>query len=237
MPGGVVLFTPIYMILALETSSSLCAVCILDEASGAILAEISNDIGRGHAERLMDDISAALQGAGIGYADLTLIATGVGPGSFTGIRVGLAAARGLGLALEVPVLGVTSHQSVAIQVRDFAAGRNILVALDGGRDDIYCQMFDTDALPRGDPFTGSLAQLSDIPTVDASLICGSAAPLIDAAHLPTGAVLYHSPVQPIASAVASAAVHPVMTGPPRPLYLRAPDAKAQAGFAIARTGN
>ena len=64
------------MILALETSSSLCAVCILDAASGQVAGEISHDIGRGHAERLMDDVSEALKQAGVGYSDLTAIACG-----------------------------------------------------------------------------------------------------------------------------------------------------------------
>jgi tRNA threonylcarbamoyladenosine biosynthesis protein TsaB len=225
------------MILALETSSSLCAVCILDESTGSVLGEISNDIGRGHAERLMDDILDVLKLAGIGYAELTSIATSVGPGSFTGIRVAVAAARGLGLALNVPVVGISTLQAIAWQAREFAEGRTIIVALDAGRDEIQTQTFDTAALPLNMPEASLLANFRQHLAAGSTMICGSATNLLEAHALSTGMVLHPSPIISTAAAVASAGMHPQMTVLPKPLYLRAPDAKTQTGFAVARTGH
>ena len=141
------MFTQISMILALETSSSLCAVCVLDPLDGKALLEVANDIGRGHAERLMGDVTEALAQAGIGYADLTAVACGVGPGSFTGIRVGVAAARGFALALKIKVCGVTSLQAIALLARPHAGGKPVLVVQDAGREEFHVQRFDADARP------------------------------------------------------------------------------------------
>jgi tRNA threonylcarbamoyladenosine biosynthesis protein TsaB len=216
------------MILALETSSSLCDVCILDETTGEVLAGISNDIGRGHAERLMDDIDAALRRAGILYPDLTAIAAGVGPGSFTGIRVGVAAARGFALALKVPVYGVTSLQAIALQAAPQTSGAQILASLDAGRDEVYLQLFDGNAMPLKEPKAVRVEDLSASVPSGSVMICGSGAALFP------GQAVYPAMIGPTASAVAMAVIHPAMRTDPKPLYLRAPDAKPQAGFAVAR---
>lgn len=220
------------MILALETSSSLCAVCVLDPLDGKALLEVANDIGRGHAERLMGDVTEALAQAGIGYADLTAVACGVGPGSFTGIRVGVAAARGFALALKIKVCGVTSLQAIALLARPHAGGKPVLVVQDAGREEFHVQRFDADArplaLPQALTFPALLSQLPDAP----AFVCGSGA------HLLAGrSACEISPLNTAATAraVGLAALDPAMIVPPAPLYLRAPDAKPQAGFAVART--
>jgi tRNA threonylcarbamoyladenosine biosynthesis protein TsaB len=216
------------MILALETSSSLCAVCLYDEAARHIVAEVSKDIGRGHAERLMDDISEALKAAGLRYSDVTALACGVGPGSFTGIRVGVAAARGFGLALKVPVHGVTSLQAIALQDAPNASSAPVLAAMDAGRDEVYVQLFDGKAVPLNEAAVVRVEDLSGSVPVGPVMICGSGA-----AYFP-GQTVHPGMIGPTASAVAMAALDPVMRVTPKPLYLRAPDAKPQAGFAVAR---
>lgn len=224
------MFTRIGMILALETSSSLCAACILDPASGRVVADVSNDIGRGHAERLMDDVAEALKHAGIGYPNLSSIAVGVGPGSFTGIRVGVAAARGFALALQIPVRGVTSFQAIALQA---AGGKAMLIVQDAGREELYVQRFDARAKPLGAPEAVTLQMLVQrLP--DAPLFaCGSGAHLLAGKG---GVEICGTPVIATAASVARASLDPSMIVAPKPLYLRAPDAKPQAGFAIARSG-
>ena len=219
------------MILALETSSSLCAACVFDPVSGRVMAEVSNDIGRGHAERLMDDIAEALKQAGISYSDLTAIACGVGPGSFTGIRVGAAAARGFGLALKIHVRGVTSLQAIALQALDHAVGKDLLVVQDAGREELHVQRFGPDAKPLGAPLSLSISQLLEQWPDKAAFACGSGAHLLQGQD---GIEVSRKPFVPTAAAVARASLDPVMAVPPKPLYLRAPDAKPQAGFAIAR---
>ncbi len=227
------MFTRIGMILALETSSSLCAACVLDPAAGQVVGEISNDIGRGHAERLMDDVTEALKQAGIGYAALTSIAAGVGPGSFTGIRVGVAAARGFGLALKIPVHGVTSLQAIALEARTHASGKDILAVQDAGRDELYVQSFSAQATPLGAPEAMSLQTvLQRLPDTQL-FVCGSGAHLLASQ---SGAEISQTPIIATAVSVACASLNPAMRVAPKPLYLRAPDAKPQAGFAIARAG-
>lgn len=222
------MFTRIGMILALETSSSLCAVCLYDEAACKIAAEISNDIERGHAERLMDDIEEALRQAGVSYPHLTSVAAGVGPGSFTGIRVGVAAARGFALALKVPVYGITSLQAIALQAAPQTNGAKILSSIDAGRDEVYLQLFDGSAMPLNEPKAVRVGDISGSVPAGPVMICGSGAALFSAQDV------HPHLIGPTASAVAMAATNPAMRVLPKPLYLRAPDAKPQGAFAVAR---
>jgi tRNA threonylcarbamoyladenosine biosynthesis protein TsaB len=214
------------MILALETSSSLCAVCLYDETASKVVAEVSNDIGRGHAERLMDDTDEALKLAGLAYKDISMLACGVGPGSFTGIRVGVAAARGFGLALRVPVHGVTSLQAIALQAGSVSA--QILATIDAGREEVYLQTFDANSVPLNAPMAVRQTDLSEALPAEPVMICGSGVALF------SGQSVHAAMLGPTAPAVAQAAANPAMRVAPKPLYLRAPDAKPQTGFAIAR---
>ena len=93
---------------------------------------------RARYEALMDVVGAALAAAGPGlaYADIGAIAVAVGPGSFTGIRVGVSVARGLALALKVPAVGVTTLEALAFEARDISGAKAVLAAIDGGRDGI-----------------------------------------------------------------------------------------------------
>ena len=139
------------MLLALETSDRLCAACLLDRETGSIAASMTLDIERGHAERLMGMIQGVLNEAGIRYEHLTGLSVCVGPGSFTGIRVALATATGLSIALNIPVSGVTALQALALQAQPLAHGRPILAAIDARRGDVYVQEFTADALPTNQP--------------------------------------------------------------------------------------
>ncbi len=116
--------------LAIDTSAHLCAAAVHDLATDAILAEASEDIGRGHAERLMDVISGVLAAAGVEYSGLSRVIVTVGPGSFTGVRVGLATARGIALGLGVDVCGVSVLEAAAEAARQspqWMAGRPLMV--------------------------------------------------------------------------------------------------------------
>lgn len=221
------------MLLAIETSDRLCAACLLDGATGSIAASMTLDIERGHAERLMGMIQDVLNEAGIGYADLSGIAVCVGPGSFTGIRVALATATGLSIALKIPVLGVTALQALASQAQSLARGRPILAVIDAHRGDVYVQQFTAEALPEKQPRQVSVMEAAAMPSAHGSLWCGAGAGLI--------AAIAASPLQiaesvrlPSVDAVALATLHPAMTVAPKPLYLRKPDAKPQESYTQAR---
>ena len=93
-------------LLAIDTALAACSAAVLDTASGGILASESLPMLRGHAEALIPLLGRVMQQSGLAFADLDRIVVTTGPGSFTGLRVGIAAARGLGVATGVPVAGV-----------------------------------------------------------------------------------------------------------------------------------
>ncbi|HJU19015.1 MAG TPA: tRNA (adenosine(37)-N6)-threonylcarbamoyltransferase complex dimerization subunit type 1 TsaB, partial [Stellaceae bacterium] len=158
-------------ILALDAAGLACSVAVA--AGEALLARERVDSPHGQAERLMPLIEQAMEKAGLAAAALDLIAATVGPGSFTGIRVGLAAARGIALATGKPLLGVTGFAAVAAgpAAASCPAEGLLLVALESRREDLYVQVFDRLRQPCGAPFAvlpGRLAQ---------SLAFAGAAPL------------------------------------------------------------
>ncbi|MBS0254228.1 MAG: tRNA (adenosine(37)-N6)-threonylcarbamoyltransferase complex dimerization subunit type 1 TsaB [Proteobacteria bacterium] len=121
--------------LAIDSASEACSVALID--GGQLVAGTIRQLGRGHAEALVPMIAAL---PGKGRADRILI--GLGPGSFTGTRIGLAAARALGLAWGVPVLGFPSLALVAAQARAAAGAQAVLVAMTGGHGEWFVEPFD-----------------------------------------------------------------------------------------------
>ncbi len=155
--------------LAIDTSAHLCAAAVHDSAGDTILAQASEDIGRGHAERLMDVIAGVLRQAGIEYSNIQRVTVTTGPGSFTGIRVGLATARGIALGLGIDACGVSVLEAAALAVRDRAAGPLIAV-MDARRGEAYCQVFDSKEDPQA-PFVASYHQLLPLLAGRARLAC------------------------------------------------------------------
>lgn len=131
-------------VLALDTTMAACSVAAWH--GNGIASSRFERMDRGHAETLMPMIGTVLVEAGLEYASLDRIAVTVGPGYFTGIRIGLAAARGLALATGLPLAGFTTLSAVAHGAKDDAPdGQEILVTLTSKRRDLYVQRFDCDA--------------------------------------------------------------------------------------------
>jgi tRNA threonylcarbamoyladenosine biosynthesis protein TsaB len=130
-------------ILAFDTALNGCAAAVLDTAQARLTAE-DNPMDRGQAEHLVPMIGRVLAKAGIAYKDIGLIAVTVGPGAFTGLRIGLSTARALGLALGKPVIGVTTLETIARQyLKDhpLKPDETLAVILDTKRADFYGQLF------------------------------------------------------------------------------------------------
>ena len=217
------------MLLALETSDRLCAACLVDPSTGSALSSNTLDLGRGHAEKMMDLIAEVLARAGKDYAALTGLAVCVGPGSFTGIRVALATATGLSVALGIPVAGVTALQALAWQALPKAGGKPILSVIDAHRGDVYVQSFSDDALPADQARQVSIEAAAKIASAADLFVCGSGAPLL-AGNQPA----VTQDALPNVDAVAHAALNPAMSVAAKPLYLRKPDAKPQESYTKAR---
>jgi len=211
------------IVLAIDTAGTGCSAALYDSNRDIVLGAAGEDIGRGHAERLMEFVDGALAAAGLDLPAIDRIAVTIGPGSFTGIRVGVAAARGLALALGIPAVGVSTLAALA-------AGRNgpLLVAIDAKRDEVYWQAFAADGSEATPPAIATVEEARAIAQAHDGDIAGSASAL-----LREGAAVETDGVDIATVARLGARLDP-QKHLPKPLYLRGPDAKPQAGFAIRR---
>ena len=127
------------LILAIDTALDACAAAVLDIDAGRLIARESQAMKRGHAEALMPLIARVIKAAGIAFAALDRIAVTTGPGSFTGLRVGLSAARGIALAADKPVVGVTTLTAYAAPIVAENREQPIICAIDARHDHVYFQ--------------------------------------------------------------------------------------------------
>ncbi|PWC74589.1 tRNA (adenosine(37)-N6)-threonylcarbamoyltransferase complex dimerization subunit type 1 TsaB [Azospirillum sp. TSH64] len=221
-------------VLGLDTATSGCSAAVWDGTAGQddgarVTVRRSPPMARGQAEVLVPLAQEVLADAGAGFADLDRIAVTVGPGAFTGLRIALAAARGIAVARDLPVIGITSFDAIAhgVPVAE-RAGRFLLVAVDSRRAEPFLQLYDAALAPVGDPAmpdpaaipgwldglypSGPLLLAGDAAAVLAPLLAGRGdLALASGDGLPDAAVV-----------AALGAVRP--TGlPVDPFYLRPPD--------------
>jgi tRNA threonylcarbamoyladenosine biosynthesis protein TsaB len=226
------------LLLAIDTAGPNCAAALAraDVGESVILSHREERIGRGHAERLMPLIDAVLQEARASYADLERIAVTTGPGSFTGVRVGVAVARGLALALGIPAVGIGSLDALALPVTRSHVRGTAVAVLDAKRGEIYARAQD---LASGAVLVASTAA----PVRETAerlagaarplLLVGAGAPLL-AAAFPEAVELVGTAEFPDTADVARLGAAEAGAGLPVPLYARGADAKPQAGSAVAR---
>ena len=217
--------------LALDSAGLGCSVAV--SLGEEVIAEEHIDTMHGQAEALLLLVDKAMRMAGQVPAALDLVVASVGPGSFTGIRAGLAAARGIALATGARLLGVTSFDAVAIPAArsDCSEARFLLVALESRREDLYVQFFD----PHGDALRQPAAimpflfreAVATIIGANPLLVAGDAAQRAAAAlaQRPATAVLEGSAPGAVGTLRAGLRLLRLGTAPkaPRPLYLRFPD--------------
>ncbi len=217
------------IVLALDTAGVDCAAAIYDSGRNTMLGEASDMIGKGHAEHLMGIVDRALDQAGVALSNVDRLAVTIGPGSFTGIRVGVAAARGFALSLDIPAVGITTLEVMAAAQREKTPGRAALAAMDAKREEIYLQSFAADGAALDEARAVSIAEAQAFAAAFDGEITGSATPILKPGA--TGEYANSFPISIVARLGAAANPN---TGKPKPLYLRGPDAKPQAGYAIAR---
>ncbi len=206
-------------LLAIDTAADLCAACVFDAQAGE-RGRCVLDLGKGHAEHLMAVIGTALAEAGSTYTDLDAIAVSVGPGSFTGVRVGVAAARGLALALNIPAIGITTLAALARGARDDNPGRAVAASIDAGRGQSYLATFSA-----AGELTFGPAALA-VEAADARIRDMGEETLIAAARTADIAIYARLGAERLATGG--------KPDRPKPLYLRDADARPQDGFALPR---
>lgn len=209
-------------ILAIDTAASLCAACVYDTQAGELGRSVL-DLGKGHAEHLMGVIDTALTNAGIAMDGLDAVAVSVGPGSFTGVRVGVATARGLALALGKPAIGITTLEALALSARDVDGKCPTLVLIEAGRGQAYLAEYAADGAQTRPPVALSLEEAD-------RLVADAEAQSLMVTGRSTSDILTYARLAADKFAANSGAV----PERPKPLYLRDADAKPQGDFALPR---
>jgi tRNA threonylcarbamoyladenosine biosynthesis protein TsaB len=195
-----------------------------------VVAHRLEAMGRGQSERLVPMIEEVMGEAGLDYQELDAIAVTRGPGGFTGVRIGLAAARGLALAWDRPIIAVSTLEAVAAATAEAERrGRVILVLLDAKRADLYVQAFDSDLAPLSEPAALPPELIVRGLPPGPLLLAGDG---IDQARraleaLERNLLISHAPVlcdaAQVAALAARRALPPAAAPAPTALYLRAPD--------------
>ncbi|RCL00250.1 MAG: Peptidase M22 glycoprotease [Candidatus Tokpelaia sp. JSC188] len=127
------------LILAIDTASPFCATGLIN--NNRLLAKVNKSIGKRHAECLMEQIMSVMDEAHKNFSDIDRISVNTGPGSFTGVRVGVSAARGLALALDRPAIGINTFEALAFETAQHYKDRPITIVLEAHRGTLYVQDF------------------------------------------------------------------------------------------------
>jgi tRNA threonylcarbamoyl adenosine modification protein YeaZ len=223
-------------ILAIDTVAELCAACVFDAETVGELGRAVLEVGKGHAEHIMAVVEEALKAASLEYAGLGALAVSVGPGSFTGVRVGVAAARGFALALKIPAIGVTALEALAAEARERFPGRAVIAVIGNRAEALYVQAFKADGAPAGAPALASAEAIAVEAAETRPVLVGSGARHVAAAA--GSNVRFDLAAEAATADITTYARIAARRGAggekPKPLYLREPDAKPQSGFALPR---
>ena len=216
-------------VLAIDTALAACSVAVFDSDANRLLANQSLPMTRGHAEALMPLVEQVMAEAGTDFTGIDRIAVTTGPGSFTGLRVGIAAARGIALAAEKPAVGITTLLAYAAPYQ--TEGRfPVVAAIDARHDHVYFQVFAPGGHPPSEPRLASLDEAAEAAVATPTRLVGSAAQTVAAALSENGAapVSVEPRLAPdIAWVARLGALSAKDASPPVPQYLRAPDAQPQ----------
>ncbi len=209
------------LILALDTSMAACSACVYDADAGRVLAANLVPMDKGQAEALAPLAGQTMREAGVVFKSLSRIAVTTGPGTFTGVRIGLAFARGLGISLKVPVIGINSLHAIAANEK--SGSHPVIVASDARGNGIYYATFDSAGRELTPPTIVNLADIESALPTETCLVLGTAAASVLKHHQHlrgSGGDL------PVAANFAHLAAHmEPAENPPQPLYLRQPDVK------------
>ncbi len=225
------------LILAMDTALEACAAALHDTATDTTLAVERLAMARGHAEALVPMIERLMREAQTSFDAIDAFAVTVGPGSFTGLRVGLSAARGFGLATGRPVIGLSTLSTLAAAPLAQGDAVPVVAALDARHENLYLQMFGAGGRVLVGARAMPVREAARAVAIGPVRLVGSGAAIL-AEHWPPGEAppLSVDPAatpDPVWLARLAASADPARS-PPRPLYLRGPDARPQDAARIAR---
>jgi len=224
-------------VLAIDTALAACSAAVLDTERGAILASRSVPMARGHAEALMPLLASLMNDAKIEFAGIDRIAVTTGPGSFTGLRVGISAARGIALAAAKPAVGLSTLAAFAAPHFASDDSKPVVAVIDARHEHVYLQIFGAGGRTLVTPRIVSLGEAARSAAAEPARVVGSAANMLAAAWpaaAPAPAMVEMNPAPDVdwVARLGAAATEPL--APPKPIYLRAPDAQPQDAARLPR---
>ncbi len=224
-------------ILAIDTALDACSAALIDTMGDRVLAFESREIGRGHAELLLPIIDGVMKAAGAKFSDIDRFAVTIGPGSFTGLRVGISAARGFGLVTKKPVVGISTLAAFIAPLMTQDQAIPVVAAIDAKHGNLYMQMVGAGGRTLVSARAASLRETVRAVALGPVRIVGTGAALL-AAHWPPKLpqpVLVDQRAAPDIEWIARiGAVADPTQAAPKPLYLKLPDAQPQMGARIAQ---
>lgn len=211
-------------ILSLDTTMAACSAAVIDTECALPLAAAFVLMERGHAEALPPMVAQVMATSGLDFSRIDRIAVTTGPGTFTGVRIGIAFARGLGLPCGIPVIGINSLSAIA--ANEPSTGP-LLVVSDARNGEVYAASFDANrGLIAAPHITTPVAAAADMPRE--TLVLGTAAQAVVAASERNDLIVSQAGILPVAAHFARLATGIPPGEMPAPLYLRAPDARTQS---------
>lgn len=223
-------------VLAIDTALEACSAAVLDTEQAAILSSETQIMVRGHAEALMPLIASVMSQAALRFADIDRIAVTTGPGSFTGLRVGIAAARGFGLAASRPVVGVTTLAALAAPYIAADDTTPIASVIDARHHHVYLQLFGSGGRTLIPPRIVPLREAAHAAMAAAARLVGSGAGMImhEWTHAEQPPLVDERRAPDIDWVARLGAAADKEQSAPKPLYLRAPDAQPQSAAHLPR---
>ncbi len=221
-------------ILAIDTALGAVSACVLDDEDVDVELIESIDMERGHAEALvplLDRVVARVEG---GFSSLSRVAVTVGPGSFTGLRVGIAAARGIGIACDIPVVGVSTLAALAAPLILEQSPDIIASAIDARHGNVFFAAYAPDGRTVLEPCVAPAREAARALGPKRVRLVGSGAALVAIEAANAGFSIEiddKNPVPDIVFVARLGLLADPLLAPPRPLYLKAPDAKPQGAVA------
>src|SRR5712671_1526496 len=224
-------------VLAIDTALGACSAAVLDTDLGAVIASESTVMFRGHAEAVMPMIARVMDQAGIDFSSLDRVAVTTGPGSFTGLRVGIAAARGIALAAGRPAIGLTTLSGFAAPHIAEDDTKSVVAVIDARHDHVYLQVFGPGGRTLVPARIAPLREAVRAAMSGTVRIVGNAADLMatswpSAQSAPELVEQCAAPDIGWVARLGAAATEG--HSPPKPLYLRAPDAQPQDAARLPR---
>ncbi|HEY0223049.1 MAG TPA: tRNA (adenosine(37)-N6)-threonylcarbamoyltransferase complex dimerization subunit type 1 TsaB [Pseudolabrys sp.] len=224
-------------VLAIDTALEACSAAVLDTEHGRIAAQESLPMVRGHAEVLIPLIARVMERSRLTFSEIDRIAVTTGPGSFTGLRVGISTARGIALTTGKPAVGLSTLAAYAAPLIAADDTQPVVAVIDARHDHVYLQVFGPGGRTLVAPRIVPLREALRVSATGAPRLIGTAAKMLAAAwpageRAPASVEQRQAPDIGWVARLGAAAVE--ASSPPKPLYLREPDAQPQNAAQLAR---